>query len=76
MNIIDKLNALKVEFENGIVAVSTLDELLQFKSKFLGKTGALSEVLKGLRDASPEDRPKVGGLANTLRDSFEAGVQA
>ncbi|MGZ3712562.1 MAG: phenylalanine--tRNA ligase subunit alpha [Bdellovibrionota bacterium] len=73
---IDKLNALKVEFENGIVAVSTLDELLQFKSKFLGKTGALSEVLKGLRDASPEDRPKVGGLANTLRDSFEAGVQA
>lgn len=76
MNIIDKLNALKVEFEKGIVAVSTLDELLQFKAKFLGKTGALSEVLKGLRDASPEDRPKVGGLANTLRDSFEAGVQA
>ena len=44
------------------------------KSKFLGKTGALSEVLKGLKDVAPQDRPIIGGLANELRDAFEKAI--
>ncbi len=75
MSILDKLSALKTEFETGLPKVATMDELLQFKSKFLGKSGALSEVLKGLKDAAPADRPKVGGLANQLRDLFEKSIQ-
>jgi len=76
MSIHDKLNELKTEFEKGLPGAATLDELLQFKSKFVGKSGALSEVLKGLKDVSPADRPKVGGLANQLRDLFETSIQA
>lgn len=76
MSIQDKLNELKAEFETGLPKVSTLDELLVFKSKFMGKSGALSEVLKGLKDVAPADRPKVGGLANQLRDLFETAAQA
>lgn len=75
MSIETKLNDLKTEFEKGLPGAATLDELLQFKSKFLGKSGALSEVLKGLKDVSPADRPKIGGLANQLRDLFEKAVQ-
>lgn len=76
MSIQDKLNALKTEFQAGLPKVATLDDLLQFKARFLGKSGALSEVLKGLKDVSAADRPKIGGLANQLRDEFEKGVQA
>jgi phenylalanyl-tRNA synthetase alpha chain len=76
MSIQDKLNELKVEFEKGLPNVPGMEELLQFKARFLGKSGALSEVLKGLKDVSPADRPKIGGLANQLRDQFESGVQA
>ncbi len=75
MSILNKLNDLKTEFEKGLPNASSMDELLQFKAKFLGKSGALSEVLKGLKDASPADRPKVGGMANQLRDEFEMAVQ-
>lgn len=75
MSIQQKLNELKTEFEKGLPLAATVDDLLAFKAKFLGKSGALSEVLKGLKDASPADRPVIGGLANQLRDLFEKGVQ-
>lgn len=75
MSILDKLAELRVQFEQGLPKISTTEDLFQFKSKFLGKTGALSEVLKGLKDASPADRPKIGGAANELRDAFEKGIQ-
>lgn len=76
MSILDKLSALRAEFEAGLPQTSSPEELFQFKSKFLGKSGALSEVLKGLKDASVEERPKVGGMANQMRDAFEKAVQA
>ncbi len=74
MSIQEKLQELKLEFENGLPKVPSMEELLSFKSKFLGKSGALSEVLKGLKDVSPADRPKIGGLANQLRDLFDQAV--
>jgi phenylalanyl-tRNA synthetase alpha chain len=74
MSIQDKLQQLKVDFDQGLPAVKSVDELFQFKSKFLGKSGALSEVLKGLKDATPAERPVIGGLANKLRDEFEQSV--
>jgi phenylalanyl-tRNA synthetase alpha chain len=76
MSIQEKLLALKEEFEKGLATPSSVDELVLFKNKFLGKSGALSEVLKGLKDVSPADRPKIGGLANQLRDSFDTSVAA
>lgn len=76
MSIQDKLHALKAEFEKGLASPSNADELIQFKNKFLGKSGALSEVLKGLKDVSPAERPVIGGLANQMRDLFETSVAA
>ncbi|PLX94296.1 MAG: phenylalanine--tRNA ligase subunit alpha [Desulfuromonas sp.] len=40
--------------------------------RFLGKKGELTEVMKGMRDLAPEDRPVVGGLVNTVKEQFEA----
>lgn len=76
MGVQEKLLELKKEFEAGLPSVKSAEELQLLKARFLGKSGALSEVLKGLKDVSPADRPKIGGLANQLRDSFEAAVAA
>lgn len=72
----DKLEAIKAKFQQSLPLVKTPEELFQLKAKFLGKSGELSEVLKGLKDVAPEERPKIGGLANQLRDAFEASVAA
>lgn len=74
MSIQDKLQQLKKSFEEGLPKLSNMEELLQFKAKFVGKSGGLSEVLKGLKDATPEERPKIGALANQVRDFFEQAL--
>jgi phenylalanyl-tRNA synthetase alpha chain len=76
MSIESKLLDLQKEFEKGLSEPTSTDALILFKNKFLGKSGALSEVLKGLKDVSAADRPKIGGLANQLRDSFDKSVAA
>jgi phenylalanyl-tRNA synthetase alpha chain len=76
MSIQEKLQELEKEFTGGLPAVNDSEALGLFKARFLGKSGALSEVLKGLKDVAPADRPKIGGLANQLRDSFEQAIQA
>jgi phenylalanyl-tRNA synthetase alpha chain len=75
MSIQEKLGKLRQEFDSGLKAVNSVEELFQLKARFLGKSGALSEVLKGLKDASAEERPKIGAIANQLRDAFEQGLQ-
>ena len=75
MGLENKLRELQKEFEQGLPRAVTLEELLAFKARFLGKSGALSDVLKGLKDVSPAERPKIGGFANQLRDAFESAVQ-
>src|SRR3989344_7964648 len=76
MSIQVKLSDLRKQFEQGLPTLDSIDALFQFKAKFLGKSGALSEVLKGLKETPPADRPKIGALANELRDFFEKSLLA
>lgn len=45
-----------------------------FRLKYLGKKGLLSEVLKQLGSLPPEERSKIGALANRLRSELEARI--
>ena len=38
---------------------------------YLGKKGELTAILKGMKDVSPEERPKVGQLVNETRAKIE-----
>ncbi len=40
----------------------------------LGKKGSLTGVLRGIGALPPEDRPKVGAVANTVRTAIEAAA--
>jgi len=48
-----------------------LKSLQDVRVGILGKKGALTEVMKGMRDLSPDDRPAVGNLVNGLKSRFE-----
>ena len=41
----------------------------------LGKKGPITEVLRGMRDLSAEERPKVGAFANEIRDMLTSAVE-
>ena len=38
---------------------------------YLGKKGELTAILKGMKDVSPEERPKIGQLVNETRAKIE-----
>lgn len=42
--------------------------------KYLGKKGDVTQVLKGMKDLAPEERPIVGKLANDVRDAIQAKI--
>ena len=51
--------------------VKTLDDV---RVKYLGKTGELTAILRGMKDVAPEDRREVGSLANSVRENLEGGI--
>jgi len=44
------------------------------ESSFLGRKGELRTLLGGIGQLPAEDRPRVGGLANPLREELEAAI--
>ena len=56
------------EFSVDIGDVSSLEELKAVRTKYLGRKGKLSTLLKSLGSIPPEERPKVGRLANELKE--------
>ena len=55
----------QIENSNG------LEMLNDVRNTILGKKGELSLVLRGMKDVSPEDRPKVGQWVNETKEAIE-----
>ena len=53
----------------------TTDSLNEIRVAVLGKKGELKDLMKGLKDVSPEDRPRVGQMVNEARDVIEAKLE-
>lgn len=49
-------------------------ELEQAKARYLGKSGTLTELLKGLGKLSPEERPAMGSRINQAKEALEAAL--
>jgi len=67
----ERLKNLQAEALTALQQAADLKSLQEVRVRVLGKKGALTEVMKGMRDLSPEDRPVIGNLVNTLKDQFE-----
>ena len=72
----EKLNALAAESAAAIAAAGSLDELESLRVRFLGKKGELTAILKMMGRLSPEERPVMGQLANSVRADLESALEA
>jgi phenylalanyl-tRNA synthetase alpha chain len=70
-NLEQQLLTLKEEATVKIHAADTLDDLEQFRVAYLGKKGELSVILKGMGKLGPEERPKVGAIANQIKATLQ-----
>ncbi len=71
----EKLEQIKAEALGKISAAVSLDELNEVRITQLGKKGALTGILKSMKDVAPEERPKVGQLVNEARADIEAALE-
>jgi len=63
--------------KSALTALQQADDLKALQDvrvQILGKKGALTEVMKGMRDLSAEERPLIGSLVNSLKDQFVAAA--
>ncbi|MEB3290883.1 MAG: phenylalanine--tRNA ligase subunit alpha [Leptolyngbya sp.] len=67
--------ALKAAAQEAITAAATLDDLEQVRVGYLGKKGQLSKVLGGMGKLSAEDRPRIGALANEVKDLIQGQLE-
>ncbi|MCT8393462.1 phenylalanine--tRNA ligase subunit alpha [Weissella confusa] len=70
MSLQDELTQLRDQALGEIEATTDLKALNQVRVNWLGKKGPLTEVLRGMKDLTPEERPVVGALANEVRDAL------
>lgn len=75
VNIKEKLEAILNEAMEKIEASDAPEKLNEARINFLGKKGQLTAVLKGMKDVSPEDRPKVGQMVNDVREKIEQKLE-
>ncbi len=56
--------------------IDNANELEQVKARYLGKSGVLTELLKGLGKLAPEDRPIMGSRINQAKHQLEVTLNA
>jgi phenylalanyl-tRNA synthetase alpha chain len=76
MLLADLLSALRAESLAAISELDSVDRLVEFRNEILGKNGKLTEILKGLKALSDEEKRTVGKDANDVRDALNGALEA
>lgn len=71
----ERLEALRAEALRELDSVSGLPELNDLRVKYLGKKGALTEILRGMGGLSAEERPVIGQVGNEVRAAIEEVIE-
>lgn len=69
-----QLTHLRQEAQEAIANVTTLEQLEHLRIKYLGKKGSLSQVLGGMGKLDASDRPRIGALANEVKEALQSDL--
>ena len=70
-----KVGQIREEAMNALLGADGMDRLNEIRVAYLGKKGTLTAVLKGMKDVTPEERPKVGKWVNDAREQIEGRIE-
>ncbi|MBU2537533.1 MAG: phenylalanine--tRNA ligase subunit alpha, partial [Proteobacteria bacterium] len=72
----DELLRLKAVAGEELSAITQIGELEPFRVKYLGRKGEFTLVMRQLGQAPPEERPRLGQLANEIKQNLETAFAA
>ena len=67
----EKISLMQEQAKQDFSNATSLKELFDAKVKYLGKSGQLTELMKGMKDIPKEERPAFGKIVNDLRNEIE-----
>jgi phenylalanyl-tRNA synthetase alpha chain len=70
-----QLQGLQQQALDSFAAAESLGELQDLRVHYLGKKGALTEVLKGLGKLPPQERPVMGQQVNAVKSALARGLE-
>ncbi|HRE19059.1 MAG TPA: phenylalanine--tRNA ligase subunit alpha [Rhodocyclaceae bacterium] len=72
----ENLDLIVSEAQSAFAAISDPDALEQVKARYLGKSGQITELLKGLGKLPPEEKKTAGAAINRVKEAVEAALNA
>jgi len=72
----EQLEKLQREAEQELLGASTDEAIQAIRTKYLGRKGMLTSILRGLGSVPPEERPAMGQLANQVKESLSQRIDA
>ena len=72
----EELEKLREKAQSELGAVTTPEELEDWRLAYLGRRGAVTLALRGIGQLPREERPAAGELANEIRNSLEAALES
>ena len=63
----EKVESIRALLQTDIKEVKTIQDLVELKAKYIGKTGLISELTKGMAELSIEEKKEVGMIVNSIR---------
>jgi len=68
---IEEIEAIEEEAIKAIEEASSIEEIEAIRVKFLGRKGKLTQILRKVKELSPQERPIIGKKANILKEKLE-----
>ncbi|MBE6825099.1 MAG: phenylalanine--tRNA ligase subunit alpha [Ruminococcaceae bacterium] len=65
----EKMEQLKIQLDQDLALVKDLQELDNIRVKYMGKKGLITDLLKGMKDLSNDERKTFGALVNELKQT-------
>ena len=63
----EKANDIKTSLLKDIESVNKLQELVELRAKYIGKSGVITELTKNMKELSVEEKKEVGKVVNILQ---------
>lgn len=71
-----QLETLRQEGQQAITSADSLDRLEELRVGYFGKKGQLSKILGGMGKLDAADRPRIGAIANQVKEALQGDLDA
>ena len=71
-----RLEQVRANARDRLAAADSISAVESLRSTVLGRSGELTQLLRGLAEVDAAERPKIGQLANAVRDEIDVSIRA